>query len=307
MLILCWNVAGLSTTVHKINDLYGHGKKGKPSAVLSEYFARHGASIICLQEHKIPQAQLSSRSEPLGCSSIDGYESFWACCVDAKKKGLNGVVTYVKNGVGVKSANSRILGSADLDDQGRCVMTDHGKFVLFNVYVPASSGQPLSYKMKFLNALRRAMQRQRSVGKEVILVGDLNISHAQLDNFWSDRALFINDILQESTSCKPENFPEWKSQVTRAWPKIQAVLQTKRVVPTTTTNSQNNKTYNKYRMKVEVDGRTIYLGSHESDPKFCEYRYNFEPMTYVCADTDELIQAEEENVVCVSVSRLSSP
>ncbi|CAJ1961081.1 unnamed protein product [Cylindrotheca closterium] len=300
MLILCWNVAGLSTTVHKINDLYGKGRKGKPSVVLSEYFGRHGADIVCVQEHKIPRSQLSSRSEPLGCSSIDNYESFWSCCTDTKKKGLNGVVTYVKNGVGVKSANSRPLGRADLDDQGRCVMTDHGKFVLFNVYVPASSGQPLSYKMKFLNALRREMQRQRNVGKEVILVGDLNISHAKLDKFWSDRVLFINDILRESAAGEPADFPKWKRQIACAWPKIQRALQTRTVVPTKTTNSQNNKTYDKYRMKVDVDGRTVYLGSHESDPRYCEYRYNLDSMSYVCEETDEVIPAEEENVVCVS-------
>ena len=134
MLIVCWNVAGFSTTVTRIHSLYGdterQNSKKRPSeksnVVLSEYMKRHGADIFCLQEHKIPLSQLSTRSEPNGCSNVEGYESFWSCCVDQKQKGLNGVVTYVKKGVvPVHRANSRPLGSADLDDQGRCLMTDH--------------------------------------------------------------------------------------------------------------------------------------------------------------------------------------
>jgi exonuclease III len=134
MLIVCWNVAGLSTTVNRIHSFYGNQEGNnskrktsqKSNVVLAEYMKRHGADIFCVQEHKIPLSQLSTRSEPRGCSDIEGYESFWSCCVDQKKKGLNGVVTYVKKGVvPVYRANARPLGSADLDDQGRCVMTDH--------------------------------------------------------------------------------------------------------------------------------------------------------------------------------------
>jgi exodeoxyribonuclease III len=302
MLIVSWNVAGLSTTVNRIYESYGKSSKKKPSVVLSEYFERHGADIVCIQEHKIPFSQLSSRSEPLNCSSIENYESFWSCCVDSKKKGLNGVVTYVKKGVGVVSANSSPLGSADLDQQGRCIMTDHGKFVLFNVYVPASSGQPLSYKMKFLNALRRAMNQQRKDQKHVILVGDLNIAHSKLDIFWSDRVLFINDIQREVLSSSTESLPKWKEELAKVWPKIEAALQTKDVVSTQTTNSLTNQKYNKYRMTAQVDGKKIYLGSHESNPRYCEYCYNFESWKYICSDTEAAILAEEENVVCVSVS-----
>eukprot|EP00980_Cylindrotheca_fusiformis_P023817 scaffold11032_cov122-Cylindrotheca_fusiformis.AAC.18 len=301
MLIVSWNVAGLSTTVNRIYDSYGKLNNKKPSVALSEYFERHGADIVCIQEHKIPLSQLSSRSEPLNCASIENYESFWSCCVDSKKKGLNGVVTYVKKGVGVVSANSTALGSADLDEQGRCIMTDHGKFVLFNVYVPASSGQPLSYKMKFLNALRRAMKEQRKKQKHVILVGDLNISHAKLDKFWSDRVLFINDIQKEVLTGVASSLPTWKLDLAKAWPRIEEALRTKEVVPTQTTNSLTKKTYNKYRMMVQVDGKKVFLGSHESDPRYCEFCYDFESSSYICAEEDKEILSEEENVACVSV------
>jgi exonuclease III len=46
----------------------------------------------------------------------------------------DGVVTYAKIGT-VQSADSTPLNDPELDNQGRCIMTDHGNFVLFNVYV----------------------------------------------------------------------------------------------------------------------------------------------------------------------------
>jgi len=303
MLIVSWNVAGLSTTANRIYESYGNSaSKKKASAVLAEYLNRHGADIFAVQEAKIPLSQLSTRSEPLRCSNIEGYESFWSCCVDSSKRGFNGVVTYVKKGM-VISANSKPLGSPDLDEQGRCVMTDHGKFVLFNVYVPAGGGQPLRYKMKFLNALRRAMKEQRRRQKKVILVGDLNISHTKLDKFWSDRVLFIQDILQEMASSSSDNDvkSKWKVDLAQAWPKIEAALKTKEVVKTKTTNSLNNKQYDKFRMTVQVDGKKVFLGSHETDPGYCEHYYDFQKCTYTCDDAEECVLAEEDNVVCISV------
>lgn len=161
MLIISWNVAGWSHTVHRITDAYsssatitaqqqeeGSNSKLLPppsssckTAALQYYLHRHQVDILCLQEHKIPLSQLSSRSEPRQCSTIDGYESFWSCCVSNEKYkcGFNGVVTYVKkSSVSVVKANgTNVLGIPELDAQGRCLMTDHGSFVIFNVYVPA--------------------------------------------------------------------------------------------------------------------------------------------------------------------------
>jgi exonuclease III len=119
MLIMSWNVAGLSTTVNRIHESYSpfSQKKAPASAALHAYIQRHGADILCLQEHKIPLSQLSDRSEPCGCSTVEGYESFWSCCVDKSKQGFNGVVvTYAKKGT-VLRANASPLGSPDLDDQ----------------------------------------------------------------------------------------------------------------------------------------------------------------------------------------------
>jgi exodeoxyribonuclease III len=314
MLIISWNVAGLSTTVNRIHDRCqptknadssNSKKKHPPSAALLECLKRHKADILCLQEHKIPLSQLSARSEPRGCSTIDGYESFWSCCVDKNKCGFNGVVTYVKSGM-VVSADSAPLGSPDLDEQGRCIMTDHGDFVVFNVYVPALGGQTYSYKMKFLQALHCAMHHQRTNrNKAVILVGDLNTKHTKRDVFWKDRAIFVLDIMEEvaaeNISSKKKELPSWKDQLAEAWPKIENALETKEVVSTTTVNSRTNQKYDKYRLCVVVDGRRVFLGSHESSPDYCTYRYDFRPMQYTCSETDEKMPATEGDAVCVGI------
>lgn len=231
--------------------------------------------------------------------------------MDPTKRGFNGVVTYCKKGM-VLSADSRPLKSPDLDDQGRCVMTDHGSFVLFNVYVPAEGGQPLSYKMKFLNALRRAMREQRlEKNKDVILVGDLNVSHTERDLFWGSRRLAVNEVCRQvqhaasacnqSTQQQLSSLPQWKIDLAEAWPKIEEILQTKKVVPVQTTNPRTQEKFEKYRMTVQFNGKQIFLGSHEESPGYCEYEFDFAPWQYTCADTGEQTLAREENNVEISV------
>lgn len=343
MLIVSWNVAGLGTTVQRIDKNYGchievSRKRKQPSSVFKEFIERHNADIVCIQESKIPLSQLQSRSEPLQCAHVEGYESFWCCCVTAEKKGFNGVVTYARMGT-VVSANAQPLGCPELDDQGRCVMTDHGAFVVFNVYAPAGGGNPMSFKMKFLKALRRAMQGQRSAGKRVILVGDLNISHTKHDDFWASRRLDINSICREvqrasdSSSSnntndvpggeKDNQLPEWKTDIARAWPTIISTLKTKTAVEVTTTNPRTGDSFQKYRLAVtrqvddkndckntdHADGnknnhagttRQIFLGKHEESPGHCYYYFDFEKDYYIDQDTGETILVCEENLIPIS-------
>mmetsp|Transcript_13031 Transcript_13031/g.18244 ORF Transcript_13031/g.18244 Transcript_13031/m.18244 type:complete len:578 (+) Transcript_13031:34-1767(+) len=321
MLLISWNVAGLSTTLTRIDsdyksesiatsdDLNTSTSKRSRSHAFSYFLRRHGdPDIVCIQEHKIPLAHLSNRSETLGCSMVAGYESFWACCVDKSKKGFNGVVTYAKCGT-VRSANSRPLGSDDLDDQGRVVMTDHGSFVVFNVYAPASCGMSLSYKMKFLNALRRAMATQRRQGKKVILVGDLNISHSGIDVHWKFRSIRVNDIIQE---CKAdatmgdvsENLPEWKMQLQQHWETIQSALSSIEAIPVTTKNVTTGSTHEKFRARVTVGNpgseRKMFLGDYETSPEYAIGRFSFDESNYFDHDLSKDCISMEANVVSLN-------
>ena len=328
MLILSWNIAGLSTTVHRIHDNYSttsqqeessRNRKKKsaqqqhPAAALASYFGeRHHADIVCLQEHKISKSTLTNRMEPRQAATIPGYESFWSCCVDEAAKGLNGVVTYARNGLTV-AADAAPLGSPELDQQGRCVRTDHGDFCLFNVYVPNASGP---FKMKFLRALRRAMQEQRSLGKSVILVGDLNISLDSLDIYWKNRIVYVNDILEEAAAAEPDIasgtddrlLPAWKRDVARHWSQIAAVMESKEVVATTTTNTRTSATYNKFRLAVTItdpkdanNSRRVFLGNHEITQDDCLDRYELSSQHDQDEETGETVQWCEENAVRVEI------
>jgi len=249
MHIVSWNVAGLSTTLQRIDADYGasslaklqqqSGAKPARCHAFAYYLQRHAIDILCIQEHKIPYKQLSSRSEPMGCSSLPGYESFWSCCTDKNSKGMNGVVTYAKVGTSV-SANSTPFGDEELDSQGRCVQTDHGSFIIFNVYVPQGGSCGINFKLKFLYKLRAIMNECRQkLNKPVILVGDLNIAHQSIDVFWKYRQISIDRVLldarvradQESspTDSSHPSVPRWRLDVAKHWSDITAALETKRV------------------------------------------------------------------------------
>lgn len=312
--IVSWNVAGWATTVNRINEHYqppsissdknasnGKSRKLHPAAALQHFFQLHQATIVCLQEHKIPTTQLKNRAEPCQASSIPGYESFWSCCVDEQNKGFNGVVTYAPVG-SVLSANAAPLGSPDLDKKGRCIMTDHGDFVIFNVYAPASGGHPLSFKMKFLRALRRAMQAQRAKNKKVILLGDLNISHRAKDIHWASRRIQVRDILRQVQESKQEDdVPQWKLDVFQHWPTIKQIMETQRVIESKTTNSLTNDTFDKFRLVVTVENRTVHLGSNEKDPEYCRHGYNLDAQSYVDEELNEDIPYHEAESMCVGI------
>jgi exonuclease III len=270
MLIMSWNIAGLKTSTQRIVQHYG--------GLESYFYDRHLADIVCLQEHKIAKSILADRSIPsiIGGgggyhgggknhkrtrkSSADAtaaadsqyYESFWSCCTDDRYKGLNGVVTYARIGtvrrasaspltMMVRSSNNN-KPEEDWNAHGRCLLTDHGSFVLFNVYVPcASSSSSLPLKMKFLRALRRAMQRERNEnGRAILLVGDLNISCRRHDVCWKWRSVYINDILQKVAAYRRKNPAA----------AVEAVEHTNTATTTTTTTVETDSDKNEKRFVV---------------------------------------------------------
>ena len=183
--IVSFNVAGWKTTLQKINTYFGS---------LENWLNALQIDILCLQEVKIQKKDID---KTLG-AELEQYDSFW-CAPTVKplsdkekklklekhvqvKNGINGVTTFVRKGM-VKSANSRILDDDDFNDEGRCLLTDHGSFVVFNVYVPYSGETYGRYasKMYFYELLEKAMERQRKSGKPVILCGDLNTSSKAID------------------------------------------------------------------------------------------------------------------------------
>jgi exonuclease III len=175
-----------------------------------------------------------------------------------------------------------------LDQQGRCVITEHGPpttstanesssstspspgFILFNVYVPCSTQKNRQQKMKFLTALRHCMQEQRRTRhKPIILVGDLNITHTKYDVHYMNRIVYMNELLRQTPQLQKDDdgtsnvktIPQWKRDIQTHWSTIIQILQTMQAVPTTTTNSQTGEVYHKFRCRVTITTPTPTLST----------------------------------------------
>lgn len=131
MLIVSWNVASWRLTLKYIKQWYGN---------VECWLDRHGIDILALQEVKVQANQIESRPDEIS-ADIPGFDTFWCCCKKKKNVGFNGTATIARKGLTI-GAECTPLGDdqtgESFDDEGRCIVTDHGKFVIFNVYVPNS-------------------------------------------------------------------------------------------------------------------------------------------------------------------------
>lgn len=128
--------------------------------------------IVCLQETKAKQAQLSS-----ALLQDHGYFTYWH---SAEKAGYSGVATfckkepqYIQMGLGIKR----------FDREGRVLITEHDRFLLYNIYFP--NGQKdetrLKYKLDFYDELLPIINEQVESGLNVIVTGDWNTAHKEID------------------------------------------------------------------------------------------------------------------------------
>mmetsp|Transcript_7569 Transcript_7569/g.14005 ORF Transcript_7569/g.14005 Transcript_7569/m.14005 type:complete len:582 (+) Transcript_7569:61-1806(+) len=255
LLLMSWNVAGWKTTMDHIRRFKG----GFPC-----FIQKHHVDILCLQEAKLTAKSITGQAIQLGVET-PGYESFWACNEGsgAQRQGLNGVATFAREGT-VLRADAAPLQVPDLDREGRCLLTDHGHFVLFNVYVPNhAGGSRLPFKMRWLHALQAAMRRERSAGKSVILAGDLNMKHRNADSHWTWRRVSVaklGEVLPHSNLEGTEQ--KVVSAILDAWPEICALLRAKEHRPIETRNSRNGQTFKRWGVFVKTrTGDVVRLGA----------------------------------------------
>ncbi|KAH7431767.1 hypothetical protein KP509_08G065600 [Ceratopteris richardii] len=85
----------------------------------------------------------------------------------------------------------------DFCNEGRIVETDHGSFILINVYAPNAGeneqGRPrLSFKLSFLKALKQKLDELVQIGRNIVVVGDLNVAHKDKDVYrkWNIRDIY---------------------------------------------------------------------------------------------------------------------
>lgn len=155
--ILSWNVNGLRSML----------KKG-----FVQWMEVTQPDILCLQETKATETQL-----PKELRHIHGYVPYF---FSAERKGYSGVGIYTKvPPVEVKYG----LGIPRFDREGRTLIAEFEDFALFNIYFPngKASNERLEYKMDFYNAFMEVADSMKDAGKNVIVCGDVNTAHKEID------------------------------------------------------------------------------------------------------------------------------
>jgi exodeoxyribonuclease-3 len=157
MKLISWNVNGIRAV----------WKKG-----FAEFVAAQDPDVLCLQETKIQPEQLTPELREL-----PGYRSYWSM---AEKKGYSGVATYSK---GEPLAVASRFDSPALDTEGRVLHTEYETFHLCNGYFPNSGMGPerLAHKLRFYDEFLALTERLRQAGKGVIVCGDVNTAHTEID------------------------------------------------------------------------------------------------------------------------------
>ena len=153
MKLISWNVNGLRACMNK---------------GFQDFLANSEADIFCVQEKKIQKGQAEF--------DFSGYEEYWN---SAEKKGYSGTAIFTK----IKPLSvSYDIGIAEHDQEGRVITAEFDDFYLVNVYTPNSQRElaRLDYRMQWEDAFRSYI-KQLDEKKPVIICGDLNVAHKEID------------------------------------------------------------------------------------------------------------------------------
>lgn len=153
MKLISWNVNGLRACL-------GKG--------FLAYFEQANADIFCLQETKIQPGQVELE--------LPGYYQFWN---SAERKGYSGTAVFSRR---EPDSVTYGLGIDIHDNEGRAITLEFPTFYLVNVYSPNSKEQlaRIDYRMQWEDDLRAYLQRLDE-RKPVVLCGDLNVAHEEID------------------------------------------------------------------------------------------------------------------------------
>lgn len=153
MKFISWNVNGLRACCDK---------------GFREEFARLDADFFCLQETKMQAGQLDLEFE--------GYHSYWNY---AEKKGYSGTAIFTKH---EPLSVTYGIGKEEHDHEGRVITLEMPDFYMVTVYTPNSQDglKRLDYRMEWERDFQ-AYIRELDAKKPVVLCGDLNVAHKEID------------------------------------------------------------------------------------------------------------------------------
>jgi exodeoxyribonuclease-3 len=155
--IISWNVNGLRAVL----------KKG-----FIDFLESQKPDILGIQETKLQENQLPEEVKaPLG------YQTAWN---SAEKKGYSGTGMFFKY---PPKQIRKEFDFAVLNGEGRIIEMEYDKFTLFNIYFPNGqmSDERLQYKLTFYDQCLDYFNRLREEGKKLIIMGDVNTAHKEID------------------------------------------------------------------------------------------------------------------------------
>ncbi|MCP4643458.1 MAG: exodeoxyribonuclease III [bacterium] len=158
MTLYSWNVNGIRAAErHGFLDWL---KKAKPD-------------VVCVQETKAQESDISP-----ALIAPKGYQSVWH---SAEKRGYSGCATFYRANGAPLSVNP--MGVDRFDSEGRVQVLEFDSFTLINAYYPNSQPERrrLDYKLGFCTAMVKLCNRLRKAGKNVVVCGDVNIAHKEID------------------------------------------------------------------------------------------------------------------------------
>ena len=153
MKLISWNVNGIRACV----------KKG-----FLDFFKETDADIFCLQETKLQEGQIELE--------LEGYHQYWNY---AERKGYSGTAIFTKQ---EPLSVSYGLGIEEHDQEGRVITLEFDNFYMVTVYTPNSKNEllRLDYRMVWEDEFRSYLLRLNET-KPVIVCGDLNVAHQEID------------------------------------------------------------------------------------------------------------------------------
>jgi exodeoxyribonuclease-3 len=156
--LFSWNVNGLRACT----------RKG-----FSEWLRDAAPDVLALQEVRATPEQLEEEAR-----SPTGYQVLFH---PASRPGYSGVALYTV--IQPKLVTIGGLDEPRFDTEGRLIIADYGDFLLYNGYFP-NGGDDLSrvpYKLEFSEAVLQHAERQRRAGRGIVICGDVNTAHQEID------------------------------------------------------------------------------------------------------------------------------
>ena len=153
MRLISWNVNGIRAVLTK---------------GFEDFFNKIDADIFCIQETKCQEGQVDLKFE--------GYRSYWN---SAEKKGYSGTAIFTKiEPLSVKYG----IGIEEHDKEGRVITLEFKNFYLVNIYTPNSKREleRLDYRQIWEDEIRKYLLELNKT-KPVIMCGDLNVAHKEID------------------------------------------------------------------------------------------------------------------------------